>query len=72
MSDSEIYMYGIVHGMDDAQSLNTRPYIDYLQGHLSDALRISSDATRPIASRIVSTKEAELLRDMIKFIQDRS
>ncbi len=72
MSDGEIYMYGIVHGMDDMSPLNTKPYIDYLQGHLSDTLRISSDATRPIASRIVSTKEAELLRDMIKFIQDRS
>ena len=49
--------------------VDTKPFIDYLNGKLNDALRISTDETRPIASRIVYTKEAQLLRDMIKYIQ---
>ena len=48
--------------------IDTKPFIEYLRGHLDHALKVAEDETRPRASRIVYAKEAELLRQMIAYI----
>ena len=48
--------------------VDTKPFLEYLRGHLDNALKISEGETRPRASRIVYAKEAELLRNMIAYI----